>query len=248
MTQSITTLTTLAIKAAQESDWGKGKEFNSEILIQEPDSIEAMNRLAFCEMQLNNTAAAKKIYEQVLSRDRINPIATKYLQLLKRKVQITPPTIHASEDFIEEPGKTKSVLLQRLAEGDVLQSVAVATPCTLWPKNHRIDVKTESGLYLGSLPDDIAFRLQKLIKLGNTYKALVQSTTKNSCALFIKEVHRSPEALNTASFPTTAGNHSLSLQEDVLLDEPGLEMLDTPNEPSNTDEEAEGGNDEFSAE
>jgi hypothetical protein len=225
---SLTELTTHAIKSAQDGRWEDAKAYNAQILEQEPTNTAATNRMAFCEMQLGNGEAARQLYEQVLTFERHNPIANKYLSLLKQKVKFTPPALHKQEDFIEEPGKSKSLALVRLADPDVLQTTAISTPCELVVKNHRVNVQTKDGkIYLGALPDDIAFRLQKLIRAGNTYNVFVQSTSKKNCTVFIKETYRSPDAMFSASFPSASVHGTPALQEDVLLDEAPLDTRET---------------------
>lgn len=219
-----------AIKASQDRAWKQSKDFNQQIISYEPQNIGALNRLAFCHMQLGENGKAKKTYEQVLALEPYNTIATKYSKLLKLKLGFVPPAATTNEDFIEEPGKTKSVSLVRLADTEVLQRTAVATPCELVAKNHRVDVRTiENKIYLGSLPDDVAFRLQKLIKCGNTYSVHVQSTSKKACVIFVKELTRGKLALETPSFPA-ASSQSPALQEDVLLDEAPLDTRETGND------------------
>lgn len=232
-------LTTQAIKASQEGNWKAGRECNEQIIEQEPQNIGALNRLAFCLMQMGEMNKAKKLYEEVLSVERHNSIAQKYLSMIKQKLDFVPPAARTNEDFIEEPGKTRSVALGRLADPDVLQRTPVASECELVVKNHRVDIRTlDKHTYLGSLPDDVAFRMQKLIKTGNTYSVFIQSTSKKSCVVFIKETHRSEDALATPSFLTTT-NQSPALQEDVLLDEAPLDTRETGNDESESDTEAE---------
>ena len=232
-------LTSQAIKASQEGRWKDGKKLNEEIVEQEQGDIGTLNRLAFCCMQLGEMNKAKKYYEQVLALERHNSIAQKYLGLIKQKLDFVPPSAKPHEDFIEEPGKTKSVALQRLADPDVLQRTAIASECEFIVKNHRVDVRTiDTHVYLGCLPDDVAFRLQKLLKTGNTYSVFIQSTTKKSCIVFIKETFRSESALSTPSFLSTA-NQSPALQEDVLLDEAPLDTRETGNDETESETEAE---------
>ncbi|PWU23091.1 hypothetical protein C5B42_04165 [Candidatus Cerribacteria bacterium 'Amazon FNV 2010 28 9'] len=246
--QSISQLTTLAVKSSQEGNWENGRDLNQQIVDQEPQNIGALNRLAFCYMQLGKTTEAKKTYEQVLKIQKFNSIAQKYLAILKQKGNFVPAVNQIQEDFIEEPGKTKSVCLQKLADPDVLQGIAISTSCDLIVKNHRVNVQTKQGkIYLGCLPDDIAFRLQKLIKIGNTYAVFVQSANKKNCIVFIKELSRSKEALMPSFLATSSG--LTGIQEDVVLDEAPLDTnetgsdegthMDIPSEDQGNDDEME---------
>lgn len=231
-------LTTQSIKASQEGRWKDGVDLNEQILENEPQNIGALNRLAFCFMQLGEMNKAKKLYEEVLVTERHNSIAQKYLGMIKQKLDFVPPPANTQEDFIEEPGKTRSVSLLRLADPDVLQRTAVASECEFVVKNHRVDIRTLSThTYLGSLPDDVAFRLQKLIKAGNTYSVFIQSVTKKSCIVFIKELQRGAGALATPSFLTSFSSQSPALQEDVLLDEAPLDTRETGNDETEIETE-----------
>lgn len=228
---SVAQLTVQAIDFATHTHWEEAREKNQAILDLEPQNIGALNRLAFCEMQLENYTAAKRIYESVLEIERFNPIATKYLSMLKHRVK--PQRLQSSsagEEFIEEPGKTKSVSLQKLADPEILQSTPMALQCNLVVKNHRVNVVSCTGTYLGSLPDDIAFRLQKLITAGNTYSVIVQSTSKKGCIVFIKEVVKAKNSPFATSFPLNIAGRANQIHEDVLLDEAPLDTRETGNE------------------
>lgn len=236
---TIQVLTTQAIDCASQGSWENAKLKNEEILVQDPQNIGALNRLAFCEMQLEQFSKAKEIYQTVLTIERFNPIATKYLTMLKQRVKPAKVVqVNGSGHFIEEPGKTKSVSLQKLADPEVLQATPTATECALIVKNHRVNVVTKAGTYLGSLPDDVAFRLQKLIIAGNLYSVAVQSTSKKSCVVFIKELFKSQTSPFAASFPLASGTRVNSHQEDVLLDEAPLDTRETGNEGEELEHEA----------
>lgn len=219
-----------SINAAAKGDWAEAKQINEKILDLEPNNIGALNRLAYCEMQVGSVRKSKELYEKVLSIERFNPIATKYVALLKSKIKPQLLSTTLTGDFIEEPGKTKSVSLSKLADPAVLQSISTATPCVLVVKNHRVNVVTEQGAtYLGCLPDDIAFRLQKMIAAGNLYSVCVQSTSKKSCLVFMKETHKNPNSPFATSFPLS-GQLRTTHQEDVLLDEAPLDIRETGDE------------------
>lgn len=229
--------TNQAIQAAATGDWEAAKTANEAILEIEPANIGALNRLGYSLIQVGNVRLAKQTYEKVLTIERFNPIAIKYLQLLKSK--ITPQSVSMGNlgDFIEEPGKTRSIALQKLADPAVLQSIPTATQCGLVVKNHRVNVvSTATSTYLGCLPDDVAFRLQKMIASGNEYSVTVQSTSKKSCQVFLKETHHSDTSPFATSFPLNTqarGAH----QEDVMLDEAPLDIRETGDEVETSDAE-----------
>lgn len=229
--------TNRSIQAAGTGNWEDAKKINEQILEIEPNNIGALNRLGYALIQLGNPRLAKQSYEKVLTFERFNPIALKYLQLLKSK--ITPHLVSPTNpgDFIEEPGKTRSTGLQKLADPAILQSIPTATKCNLVVKNHRVNVMVAaSNTYLGCLPDDLAFRLQKMIVVGNQYTVYVQSTTKKSCQVFLKEILHNPASPFATSFMlnnAARGAH----QEDVLLDEAPLDIRETGDEVETSDNE-----------
>ena len=86
--------------------------------------------------------------------------------------KIAPVTINTfQENFIEEPGKTKTIALCRIADPSILTTISVGTPCTLIVKQHRISVETEQGnIYVGSLPTIFRTIFQNLLLVGINIK------------------------------------------------------------------------------
>ena len=217
-----------AIKAAQNSDWPAGIQANLEILEQEPDNISALNRLGYCYLQTGKSDDANTAYKKVLRIDKYNPIAKKYIALLAGGQPVAVSAGFFHESFIEEPGITKSIQLCRLADPKSLLPVAVGTSCILKVKAHRIAVETEQGTYLGSLPDDLSHHLGKLITAGNKYRVVVQSISKTTCTVFIKELSRTKRFLYTPSFPLSPGkNHASDVREELMIDQPQLDLTET---------------------
>lgn len=188
-----------AITAAKHQDWSAAVTFNSQLVELNAQDLGAMNRLGVAKLNLGDVEGAKGTFKQVLVIDKSNAIAKKHLQKLQTNSAPITPTF-ASEYFIEEPGKTKTVELHRLAGKNVLEQLAVGQAAELKLKNRFISVEVD-GTYLGALPEDVSFRLCNLLKTGNVYTCYIQSFTMNSCSVFIKELSRSPENEFTNSFP-----------------------------------------------
>ncbi len=189
-----------AIAAAKNADWLSAKLINEEIIEINTSDLSALNRLGMAQMQLHENDDAEKTFHRVLELDTTNLIAKKQLERIRSKEPFVPPTF-SSDAFIEEPGKAKLCGLHRLAGKDVLQQLSVGQRCQLKPKSRYISIETIDGRYVGSLPDDVSFRLSKLIAGGNTYDVLIHSVGKTECAVFIKELYRSKSNQNTTSFP-----------------------------------------------
>lgn len=228
-----------AIQAAQDQLWDAAVKINKKILDTEPQNISALNRLGFCYLQLQSPIKAKNMYNAVLHIDPYNAIALKY-SAIKRTSQFAPPANNGGDDFIEEPGKTKTIALCRVAEQSILDSVAVISEVQLVQKNHCIAVETMKGKYIGTLPDDISFRLKKLIKGGNQYKTIIRSIGKGQCSVFIKELKRSKKFQFTASFPSAIMSTTSTLHENLLVHDHDLDIEplvddDTPPQDDDTD-------------
>lgn len=194
-----------AIKSAQEERWDDAKQLNLEILEQDPNNIGALNRLGFTYLQSSETKLAKEVYERVLAIDKANAVAKKYIEIIKKKQPVKLPKALKHNEYIDEPGKTRSVVLTRLAGSDVVQELSIGSDCVLEASKSRISVKSE-GAYIGSLPDDLASRIMPLITAGTEYSAKVQSLKNNTVTLFIREVRRGKGVEHIASFPVDSLN------------------------------------------
>ena len=176
------TLEKKAIKAALSSRWEEAVKINQEILKVFPDDIEALNRLGYALFQLGKIKEARACFKKVLKNDRYNPVAIKNLERLKKVEKIEPQKREVSLSpslFLEEPGKTKTVTLVKTAPQEVLSSLSIGQPVVLHPKRYAIEVRTKENIYLGAIPDDLSFRLKKLIKGGYEYQALVKNVKEN---------------------------------------------------------------------
>lgn len=216
---TVSKLQTLAIAAAKSGDWQKAVELNQEILAQASSDISALNRLGMAHLQLNNTKEAKAAFTEALQIDKHNPIAQKQLERIKTQQSPASPAFTRNH-FIEEPGKTKIVELHRLSGKHVLDCLSVSQSCALKLKNRYISVETEAGEYVGALPEDISFRLTKLIQTGNTYHCSIHSCSNNQCTVYLKELTRAPQNIDTHSFPPSKNNNNqLDLDDRILLED-----------------------------
>jgi len=211
-----------AISAALESDWEKASRINSTILKSSPQDIDTLNRLGRALGELGQIQKATLAYRKVLRLDKYNQIALKNLQRLlsqdKRKRTITLkngqlPELHF--DFIEEPGKTKVVSLVNLASARTVFGLRPATSILLKPKRHTVVVclADQKQTYIGSLPDDLGHRLEKLLRGGNTYEGFIKSANKSLVSVFIREINRCPKFRNVSSFSSYPLEKSINREE-----------------------------------
>jgi len=188
-----------AVKAAKESLWSKAIEFNLAILQTKPNDIAALNRLGVAYAQNKQPKKAKTTFNRVLKIDHKNSLAVKNLLRLKQQ-QPQILNIASSQIFVEEPGKTKFINLHRLAGKKVLESLNVGNICDLKVKKRYISVEVDH-CYVGALPEDLSFRLTKLMKTGNQYQCYIKSNSHNRCCVYIKEIKRSKRNQGIHSFP-----------------------------------------------
>ncbi len=195
-------LSNLAIQKALNNQWEEAIGINQQLLDDNPQNIEALNRLAQAHFQLGNLPKAQKLYFQVLKNDRFNPIAKRNLTKIKalaKNGQTIPCNGHTKAlTFIEEPGKSKVISLVRLGDLAVRSQLQPCTPLDIQFKNHAVYFYYQKQ-YLGRLPDDIAKRLIWLCKRKNCYQAFVKLVEKNKLSIFIKETKRS---LQNRSYPS----------------------------------------------
>lgn len=229
----------LAISAALNCQWQEALDINKQIIKDNPESVECLNRMAKAYSELGFYSEAKKIYQQVLTLDTYNTIAQKNLQKVStfKKDGLKPnhqPTMTLSpSSFLEEPGFTKSVSLTKLAEPQRILTLSAGIMVSLSPKNRGVSVVDMNNQYLGALPDDTAHHILKLMKGGNKYQAFIKSLKANKVTILIREVYRSKKFKNQASFldsskPLSYSSDHLSLITNAAEDDDSGDETEEP--------------------
>ncbi len=141
------------------------------------------------------------MFNKVLDIDKHNTVAANALTRLRQGAKTTA---QASSDFsfIEEPGKTRTVSLFKLAPKATLGKLTAAQPVTFKDSKRQIKVQAKDGTFIGYLPDDLAMHLIKLMKLGNKYEAAIKNVAENKVDIFIRETRRSLRLKGVPSFPS----------------------------------------------
>lgn len=230
----LSTLQLQAVNAAKNSDWNKAIELNEQIIQLNHKNLGALNRLGLSYLQIKKPGKAKSCFKQVLEIDCSNNIAKKNLEKIKNKQNTTPN--FSQEHFIEEPGKTKITELHRLTGKAILTNLSPGCVCELKIKNRYISVES-NGKYIGTLPEDLSFRLTKLIKRKNQYECYIHTASPKSCSVYVKEIYRSKQNENIHSFPLNK-NLIANIND---IDEKFLLEDDIPMEIINTDTDQEKG-------
>lgn len=235
----MSSLKTQAIQTAITGDWKNAITLNQQLLKEDPNDIEALNRLAFAFTILGKAKNAKSIYQRVLRLDSKNPIALKNLKRLdgfgKNHQVFSYNVKDASTLFIEEGGKTKVIDLINATDSKIIGILTIGESLILNIKRLKIFVLTQKKHYVGMLPDDITKRLVKFIKGGNTYEAYVKAVEDRRVTIFIKETKRSARFKNQPSFMPLGKNKM------ALVNPPkGYGIESEAEEPEETDESEEG--------
>ncbi len=224
-----------AIKAALAGNWDEAIEFNLQILKNEPENIEALNRLARAYLAIGQTKNAQKTWNKVLRSDHYNPIALGQLEKLKSQTRMTPggkQVAPSAQTFLDEPGKTKTTPLVRLANNKILACLQVGQAVKLLAKTRCVAVTNLENEYIGSLPDDLSIHLSKLIKAGNKYEALIRRAEKNHLSIFIKEIKRVKRNQHTPSFPSNKFSFPLEIDSATPLNDIPIDVAPTGEEES----------------
>jgi hypothetical protein len=196
------TLTNQAIQTALQGNWQEAIAMNKSLIAQNPEDIDALNRLALAYTILGKIKEAKSTYLKVVHLDPLNPIALRNLKKIKEKKfseNAKPSNSCINNKFLEEPGKTKVVELVNIAQPKIVESLRTGQSLELSIKRLKI-FALEGEQYVGVLPDDIARRLIKFMKNGCKYEAYVKSATQHKVTVFIKEVKKTTRYKDQPSF------------------------------------------------
>ena len=194
-----------AIDAALKHDWVKAIQINQLLLKKNENDLNGLNRLAFAYMKLGKYKDAIRFFNKVKSIDPYNQIAQKNLSRLTnlKDKNISPDTVTAMVSpmhFLEDPGKTKLVKCVNIAPSQTISTIYAGQEVFLKPKNYSVEVRDNNNRYLGALPDDLSFRLLKLISAKNKYSVFIRSVDKSSLTILIREIERGKKFAFQPSF------------------------------------------------
>lgn len=193
-----------AIAAALANDWASALSANLEILKDEKQDVDALNRAAKAYLQMGDIKNAVACSEEVIAIDPLNPIAERCLvkcSALGAGGAIPSASFSPNNIFLEVPGKTKIVSLVNLCETVSLARLNAGEVVQMIPKMHKVTVATTDEAYIGRLPDDLAIRIIYFYRNGNEYEACIKSVSEAEVKVFIKETKRSETLAHLPSFP-----------------------------------------------
>ncbi len=198
-------LETQAIDAAIRSDWKLAIELNEKILETNKKDVQALLRIAFSYLQAGSYEESKKYYHKALRLQPKNAVAHQYLEKIEILAQgKSKPKSHTTFDphlFIESFGKTKTVSLTNLGQKQILAQLTIGQLVQLKIKKRRVEVRTDTDEYVGTLADDISKRLILFIKAKSTYTAYIKEVNFTKVVVFIREDKKGKSVSHHISFP-----------------------------------------------
>ena len=222
-----------SIGAALSQDWNKASTLNQRILKISPNNIDTLNRLAKAKLELKNYREAKTVLKKVFLLDKFNSIAKVNMEKVNRPKNSFPKTTRSDKSqtvsFIEEPGKTKTVVLVNLGERQVMDCLQSGEEVVLHPLKRRIKVLTLDKRYLGSLPEDISLTLAHYIKMGSKFQSFIKNCNHKQVNIFIKETKKSARLKGLPAFSINKDNNSITLKHHSPMNSP-LEIYDPETE------------------
>lgn len=222
----IDTLENLAIDAAVKSNWEKAVELNNEILAIEEHNVAAHLRAGYAYMQLKKMEKSYTHYKKALSLQPGNTIAQENMekvQILKMKGAIKKNNGISAKinpnQFLEVPGKTKTVSLVNLGQRNALAQLVVGQDIEIKARRHKIELRTAAKEYIGSLPDDLSRRLLAFIDAGSEYEVFIKESSLNRVVVFIRELKKGKKVSMYLSFPQNVQQNIANLQNTEESDE-----------------------------
>ena len=203
--EEVHTLETQAIDAAIQGNWIQAISLNSKILELDRKNVQALLRIAFSYLQTGEYEKSRKHYHKALRLQPKNGVAHQYLEKIDILDQgnIKPQTKIAFDPhlFIESFGKTKMTCLTNLGQKQILARLSIGQQIQLKIKRRRVEVRTESDEYIGTLADDISKRLILFIKAKSTYTAFIKEVSFTKVIIFIREDKKGRSVNHHISFP-----------------------------------------------
>lgn len=196
---NIEDLSNQAIQKALKHEWQEAIELNKKILELDSTNVPALNRLGRSYLEMEQVKLAKKAFTKVLDIDKHNSIASNFISKIKLGTT-SGSSAMSSFSFIEEPGRTRTVALYKLAPHTILGTLVTSQMVQFKTNSRHIAVQTMDKKFIGYVPDDLALHLLKLIKMGNKYEAAIKTVTKAKVEIFIRETKRATKLKGIPSF------------------------------------------------
>jgi len=196
-----------AADLAMQGKWDEAVEINREILSENPDNVDALNRLGKSLLETGLIKEATEAFKNALNLSPNNPIATKNLHKLIEKYSSKTmkdqklKTLSSPKSANEEYGKVAIVDLVNQTTKDNLDEVEDGEEIQLAIMDKIVKALSVNGERIGQVEPKLGARITKLIKAGNKYKAFIKKIDGNRVKLLIREIYQHPSQIRVVSFP-----------------------------------------------
>lgn len=214
-----------AVDAAVNLSWKDAISLNEKILRLDSRNLAACLRLGFANLQINKIKDAKRYYQKALRVQPKNQVALENLERIKvlgekglRKASAESTRLDPNL-FLEVPGKTKSIALVNLGQKKEIAELAVGQEVQLKLKKRKVEARTRSGKYVGSLPDDLSKRLILFLKAKSVYVSHIKEASLGRVVIFIKEVVKGKRVSHHLSFPQNSNSGVIKMSEEAQGDQ-----------------------------
>ena len=210
-----------AVAHALDRDWDIAVEENRALLKDDPDDVEAANRLGKALTELDDVAGAIEAYERARAVDPTNAIARKNLARLGElkptssqparrgsKAKKSPAKRSRSRSdagdlrvhaLIEESSKSAEFAL-RQPNVQALKRVTVGDAVSVERAEHGVVLKSMTGVLLGAIEPRAGLRLKRMMEGGNQYAAVIRHVADGEAIVHIRETLTDPSLAGQASF------------------------------------------------
>lgn len=215
-----------AISAALSGRWEEAITLNKKILEQDCNNVDALVRLARAYAEISEIKQAKEILQKVVQLDPYNTIALRALakwKNFKKNNNGYHSTGSNPHLFLEEPGKTKIVLLKHLSSPESIAELNAGDPVKLNINTHKVSVNSQAGKYIGRLPDDVSARIKKFSILGYQYTGVIRSSDENGVKVLIREAVRPSKYSDIPSFPVEKINYVTFTPPELVHEDQNIE-------------------------
>jgi len=234
--QDIDFLEQQAVDAAISLHWKEAITLNKKIAEIDPQNLATYLRLGFAYLQQNDIQSAKKYYNKALKIQPKSSVALENIERIKvlqekggGKNKLGVSSISPAQ-FIEITGKTKTINLVNPGQKNALAKLIVGQKVILCIKRRKLEIRSQSNEYIGTLPDDISRRLISFIKAKSEYATYIKEANLKNVVIFIKEEFKGKSVSNNVSFPI---NFQKALE------------INNQDTTQNTDEEEENENEDW---
>lgn len=205
-----------AVSFAMDGLWSDAINMNQSIISDFPNDLETYNRLGKALTEIGRYMEAKAAFEHALELSPNNTIAHKNLERLVHLGGSNPKNIptpsKTPQAFMKESGKSIVTSLVNIGPSKVLLRLTPGKTVHLIPSGVEVKVQCPPEEYIGQVEPKLAFKLVRLIEVGNRYEAVVTSVGEQALTIMVRETFRHPSQIGSVSFQsqTKSSNQTTS--------------------------------------